>query len=139
MSQRGILAYKLFKRGSLIHIPDFRFKENEIKGKYALLMEDCDTEMDTVVVILGTSDTNFKNKKWTVFIKKGTVKNLPQKDGVFDCNNWHELPKRLILQKKCRFICYLDKHVMAKIDKALEYAYRMPSETIIRIRPKSGR
>lgn len=139
MSPEGSLAPKLLKRGSLLHIPakDLKFSSDKNSGKFVILMEDFDSdnEKDTVVLILGTSNLKFKNKKSVVFVPKNTIKELALKDGLFDCNNYYELTKSKILQKRCRFLCYLSKSVMNKVNEALKFTNKIPIDLMLRIKP----
>ncbi|PIP17822.1 MAG: hypothetical protein COX43_02185 [Parcubacteria group bacterium CG23_combo_of_CG06-09_8_20_14_all_35_9] len=132
---RGPLTYGLYKRGSVLHIPDFKFPTGPPRGKYCILMEDFTEEKDTAIIILTTTNLKYKDKKWSVLVPKSATKGFPAEDVLIDCNNWHKLPKDRILQKKCRFVSYLKEEIINKINKALELANKIPPEIIIRIKP----
>ncbi len=100
-------------------------------------MEDLKEVKNSVIVLLITSNLKYRDKKWTALMPAYIMEEekFPSKDSLIDCNNWQELPKNKILQKKCRLVCCLKEEIITKIDKALEFAYKIPPEIMIRIKP----
>ncbi len=135
MPTRNILIYGLYKRGSVLCIPDFKFTTGEVRRKYCILMEDFEKERKTVIIILTTTNLKYKNKKWTVFIPTSPSEEFPKEDTLIDCNNWFALPKDKILEKKCKFVCSLKKETIDKINKSLEFAFKIPPGVMLRIKP----
>jgi len=119
-----------WKKGSIILFHKFQFIDSA-KAKYAVLMESWDNNRDTIIFFLTTSNTRFKDKKWTVIIPVGTVSGLAT-ESLVDCNNWWELPKDQIQGSK--YIGDLPKEIIDQIDKAVTYAMKIPMDIVIRLR-----
>jgi len=129
------------KRNTIAYVSAFRFPDGYIGPKFFILLDDVDEETDTVIVATFTTNLKYKNKKWTIFVRRGYFKEIfkesfPYRDSLLDSNTCQEIPAKHIRSGKCKYVTRAKNGWVLKIYKALEYAYKVEPYLIVKLKAR---
>lgn len=129
------------KRNTIAYVPAFHFRDGNVGPKFFILLDDIDEETDTVIVATFTSKLKYKNKQWTIFVRKGYFKEVlkesfPREDSLLDCNTCQEMPSKYIRSGKCKYVIRARNGWLGKAYKAMEYAYKIEPYLIVKLKAR---
>ena len=116
------VSLQLFRKGTVILIPEVKFKDGVSKPKYAILLEDTDSlyKNGTITACLTTS-RKFKTLKSWFVVTSAEIFGKPKEEmTTIDCLNRLALTAKQI--EKCRFMSYLPEEIWDEVEEANLFA-----------------
>lgn len=115
------ISLQLFKKGTVILIPQVKFDNGVTKAKYAILLEDAEGiwRNGRVLACLTTSKKFRRTKSW-FSIQPATI--LGKKEGTTTVDTLNRISLSGDQVKKCKFIGYLTEGQLEDVMEAKAFA-----------------
>ena len=112
------LAIQLFRKGSIILIPDVHFPGGVVKAKFGVLLDDASLlyESGAIKVCLTTSRRFKKLMSWMVETSAECFGKESHEKTTIDCLNRLELTEKQL--RRSKFIGYLDPKIWEEVEEA---------------------
>lgn len=116
------LAIQLFRKGSIILIPDVHFPGGVVKAKFGILLEDAASlyKTGTITICLTTSRKFKKLMSWMVETSAQCLGKDSHEKTTIDCLNRLQLTEKQL--RKAKFIGYLDSRIWEEVEEANIFA-----------------